>query len=118
MWAENMFLLCFVTLVVYWMYILPQRPINSTAVVSCVVEQLWGVQDSIGVVPGQDPDLTAPAPGVACVREVSIQLQPKTKGGKRSSKILVRMLENFNVYQVPGIYLFTALLSGPARRGF
>eukprot|EP00904_Undaria_pinnatifida_P005038 jgi/Undpi1/1664/HiC_scaffold_11.g05054.m1 len=53
-----------------------------------LVKELWGVQNSIGLVPGKDPDLTAPASRVACVREISIHLQPKTKGGKRNDKIL------------------------------
>lgn len=69
------------------------------------MEQLWGVQNSIGLVPGKDPDLTAPASRVACVREISIHLQPKTKGGKRNDKILVRMdvRESFYVYLVPAM---------------
>lgn len=78
----------------------PQRP--CAAVVSWVAEQFWGVQDSIGLVPGQDPDLSAPALRVACVREISIQLQPQTKGGKKNDKILVRVMRwrVFNVYLV------------------
>ncbi len=43
------------------------------------------VQDSIGMVPGQDPDLRAPAPRAACLREVSIQLQPQTAGSRKST---------------------------------
>lgn len=42
------------------------------------------------MVPGQDPDLRAPAPRAACLREVSIQLQPQTAGSKKSSSFLVR----------------------------
>lgn len=42
------------------------------------------------MVPGQDPDLRAPAPLAASLREVSIQLQPQTAGSRKSSSFLVR----------------------------
>lgn len=63
----------------------------------CRVEQVWGVQDSIGMVPGQDPDLRAPALRAACLREISIQLQPQTAGSRRSSSFLVRELRQNSV---------------------
>ncbi|CAM9724235.1 unnamed protein product [Scytosiphon promiscuus] len=53
-----------------------------------LVKEVWGVQDSIGMVPGQDPDLRAPAARAASLREVSVRLDPQTAGNKRKSGIL------------------------------
>lgn len=64
---------------------------NRLIIVSCRTnEQVWRVQDSIGMIPGQDPDLTAPTPRAVCIREVSIQLQPPPAGSRKSGSFLVR----------------------------
>lgn len=69
---------------------------------SLSLEQVWGVQDSIGMVPGQDPDLRAPALRATCLREISIQLQPQTAGSKSSSSFLVRELHQGTVLLLEG----------------
>lgn len=42
------------------------------------------------MIPGQDPDLRAPTPRAACIREVSIQLQPQAAGSRKGGSFLVR----------------------------
>lgn len=44
------------------------------------------------MVPGQDPDLRAPALRAVRLWEVSIQLQPQTAGSRKSSSFLVRRM--------------------------
>ncbi|CAM9304257.1 unnamed protein product [Ectocarpus fasciculatus] len=53
-----------------------------------LVKEVWGVRDSIGMVPGQDPDLRAPALRAACLREVSLQFQPPAAGSRKSGVFL------------------------------
>lgn len=42
------------------------------------------------MIPGQDPDVRAPPLRAACIREVSIQLQPQAAGSRKSGSFLVR----------------------------
>ncbi|CAM9111216.1 unnamed protein product, partial [Hapterophycus canaliculatus] len=56
-----------------------------------LVKEMWGVQESIGMVPGRDPDLRAPTPRAASIREVSVRLDTQTAGNKRRSGILPKL---------------------------
>lgn len=83
-----------------------------------LIKEIWGLQDSIGMVPGQDPDLRAPSPATICIREISVQMEPTTDG-KQNINLLTNLSCSLYQQKATGkVLVYSAkLVNGAPRDG-